>query len=151
MRVDTPPLQSVPNIVGRAFTVLPGTKHVEVRYRFFTEEYPVYYGTQYDDTWSVVVTSAKLGKVVLHDAGSLNSYSGYITVPNVWGRGCIKGKGGKQMLPTLMSILRSWVGNGTARKPPELLVAAESQAESSLPLALLSAPRRARAHCPPFQ
>jgi hypothetical protein len=61
-----------PVSVSRTFRVLPGSFNARLRYRFVTWEYPTYYGTRFDDTFSVVVRSAS-GGVLASKAGSLNS------------------------------------------------------------------------------
>jgi hypothetical protein len=68
-----------PVTLMRAFTVPPGSSTVAIRYRFVTQEFPGWYGSQFDDTFSVLVRSKNLGTVVLQDASSLNSipYSDY--------------------------------------------------------------------------
>jgi hypothetical protein len=78
-----------PVFLSRAFNVLPGSGNVAIRYRFVTEEFPVYYGTVYDDTFSVLVRSKKLGAIVLQAASSLNTLpsSAYTLTPAV--RACM--------------------------------------------------------------
>ncbi|GBG00228.1 hypothetical protein Rsub_13142 [Raphidocelis subcapitata] len=60
-----------PVSVSHTFEVPSGSGQVEIRYRFVTNEYPTWYGSEYDDTFSVVVKSLKKG-VVFSEGGSLN-------------------------------------------------------------------------------
>lgn len=58
--------------VSRTFETKPGTPRVTVRYRFITSEVPGgYFGTEYDDAFSVALRSQKGGGVSYH-ANTMN-------------------------------------------------------------------------------
>jgi hypothetical protein len=57
--------------VSRTFEVEPGTKSVAVRYRFITSEVPEWFGSQYNDYFSVGIRSSKGGGFV-NAANSMN-------------------------------------------------------------------------------
>ena len=52
----------------RVFTAANGTTLVHVRYRFETMEYPVYFGTQYNDFFSITIRSLSKGSVSTESA-----------------------------------------------------------------------------------
>lgn len=61
-----------PQSISRTFTVKPGTKNVTVRYRFITSEVPGgYFGTKYNDYFSVSIRSQKGGGAVA-ESNSMN-------------------------------------------------------------------------------
>ncbi|RIH88099.1 hypothetical protein [Calidithermus roseus] len=61
-----------PQSISRTFTIKPGTKNVTVRYRFITSEVPGgYFGTKYNDYFSVSIRSQKGGGAVA-ESNSMN-------------------------------------------------------------------------------
>ena len=59
--------------ISRTFTVTPGNRHVKVRYRFVTSEVPGgFFGTEFDDSFSVSVRS-QAGGGVISESASMNS------------------------------------------------------------------------------
>jgi hypothetical protein len=61
-----------PQSISRTFTIKPGTKNVTVRYRFITSEVPGgYFGTKYNDYFSVSIRSQQGGGAAL-ESNSMN-------------------------------------------------------------------------------
>jgi hypothetical protein len=61
-----------PQAISRTFNTIPGTKNVTIRYRFVTSEVPGgFFGSQYDDGYSVTIRSNGGGQVI-RDVNSMN-------------------------------------------------------------------------------
>uniref|UniRef100_A0A383W4C7 Uncharacterized protein n=1 Tax=Tetradesmus obliquus TaxID=3088 RepID=A0A383W4C7_TETOB len=61
--------------LSRTFVTPAGVTSVSLRYMFVTREFPKYYASQYNDAFSVTITSASAKGVVAFAASTLNAFA----------------------------------------------------------------------------